>query len=103
MNTITIAEIKRGGMDALDTALHRGAATIMKRNRPAAIVLTPDAYEALLVKATAARTLPSQAPMSALDWLLSGADTQAQSSSPVLDSAAMQQRIGDLRADWQER
>ena len=60
MNTITIAEIKRGGMAALTAALnmpqHDGTATIMKRNRPAAIVLTPQAYAALVSAAELKRT-----------------------------------------------
>ena len=51
MNTITIAGIKRGGMTALEVALQRGAATIMKRNRPAAVVLTPLAYQSLVSSA----------------------------------------------------
>jgi len=100
MNTITIAEIKRGGMAALDIALHRGTATIMKRNRPAAIVLTPAAYEALL--ANAAKDAPTS---TALDWLLqaSNAFIAAPSSPSGLESAAMAQRLNELKTDWLER
>lgn len=88
-------------MAALDAALNTpqqgGIATIMKRNRPAAIVLTPVAYEALLAKAaSAAETKPLG---SALDWLLT-----APSGNPhALDAAGMTQRLGDLRDDWSER
>jgi hypothetical protein len=95
MNSITIAEIKRGGMIALDAALQRGTATIMKRNRVAAIVLTPMAYESLLAKALP----PSAATASALDWLLQA--TPAEASG--LDANAMAQRIDGLHADWPEK
>jgi PHD/YefM family antitoxin component YafN of YafNO toxin-antitoxin module len=99
MNVITIAEIKRGGMAALTSVLNAprqgGTATIMKRNRPAAIVLTPKAYEALVRKADQTRN------DTALDWLL------AEHSAEPLDSPRlatdMAQRLADLRADWPER
>ena len=94
MNTITIAEIKRGGMAALDQAMSRGTATIMKRNRPAAVVLTPALYEALLAKAA-----QTTAANSALDWLLHTAPT----STPALDGEAMARRLAGLQSDWTER
>lgn len=94
MNTITIAEIKRGGMAALDQAMNRGTTTIMKRNRPAAIVLTPVAYEALLAKV--AQTTPGN---STLDWLLH----MPEVSTPALDDHAMAQRLAGLQSDWLER
>jgi hypothetical protein len=97
MNTITIADIKRGGMAALDVALHLGAATIMKRNRPAAIVLTPSAYESLLAKAAG----PSNAS-SALDWLLQSAQP-APNSRSALSGEAMAQRLAALSSDWPTR
>jgi PHD/YefM family antitoxin component YafN of YafNO toxin-antitoxin module len=96
MNTITIADIKRGGMAALDTALHRGAATIMKRNRPAAIVLTPKAYESLLAKA--AHELQAS---SALDWLLD--PSHATQGAHALQGDAMAQRLNELKSGWSER
>lgn len=94
MNSITIAEIKRGGMVALDAALQRGITTIMKRNRVAAVVMTPLAYETLLDKA-----LPPIPTTSALDWLLQA--TPADTSG--LELEAMAQRIGGLHADWPDR
>lgn len=95
MNTITIADIKRGGMSALDAALNRGVTTIMKRNRPAAVVLTPLAYEALLARSTQASPT-----VSALDWLLQPAPTEP---TPALDGAAMAQRLNELHTDWPDR
>jgi PHD/YefM family antitoxin component YafN of YafNO toxin-antitoxin module len=97
MNTITIAEIKRGGMAALDVALHRGTATIMKRNRPAAIVLTPAAYEVLLAKAS-----HDAAPSTALDWLLSASNVSKPNPNG-LEGTAMAQRLNELKTDWLER
>ena len=94
-NTLTIADIKRGGMAALDVALHRGAATIMKRNRPAAIVLTPAAYESLVRKAS-----NDTAPSHALDWLLSA---PALPKVGALDGAAMAKRLSELSGDWPNR
>ena len=94
MNTITIAEIKRGGMAALDQVMSRGTATIMKRNRAAAVVLTPDVYAALLAKATQTTTANS-----ALDWLL----TTTPVMTPALSGEAMAQRLAELRSDWTER
>ena len=103
MNTITIAEIKRGGMAALNNALNMpqqgGTATIMKRNRPAAIVLTPLAYEALLRKADA-----SKAQHTALDWLLAAPATSVVLPDiSGLDANKMAQRLDDLRAEWPAR
>ncbi len=94
-NTLTIAEIKSGGMAALDVALQRGAATIMKRNRPAAIVLSPADYDCLVAKAAR-----NSAPSSALDWLLS-----ASSLPPggALEGAAMARRLAELSSDWPAR
>ena len=80
-------------MAALDVALDWGAATIMKRNRPAAIVLTPQAYEGLLMKA-AQNTVES----SALDWLLD-ASNLAKSSNTGLESLAMVERLDALKSD----
>lgn len=94
-NTLTIADIKRGGMAALDLALHRGAATIMKRNRPAAVVLTPDAYEDLVRKAS-----HDAAPSNALDWLLSA---PALPKAGALDGAVMAKRLSELSRDWPNR
>lgn len=97
MNTITIADIKRGGMAALDVALHRGAATIMKRNRPAAIVLTPSAYETLLTRASQPASTKS-----ALDWLLASSQPVSQSHSG-LSGDAMAKRLDALTSDWPTR
>jgi len=103
MNTITIAEIKRGGMAALDAVLnmpqHGGTATIMKRNRPAAVVLTPQVYAALLVNADEHKRSGK-----ALDWLLAAHNiSQSELQTNELDANGMAQRLNDLRSEWSLR
>ena len=103
MNVITIAEIKRGGMAALDAALNMpqqgGVATIMKRNRPAAVVLTPQVYAALLDNAAEFKRSGT-----ALDWLLKAHTTsQAGLATTALDANGMAQRLSDLRSEWPVR
>jgi PHD/YefM family antitoxin component YafN of YafNO toxin-antitoxin module len=94
-NALTIADIKRGGMAALDAVLNRGAVTIMKRNRPAAIVLTPAAYETLLAQAAA-----KSGPARAMDWLL---NASAAPEVGTLEGPAMANRLADLSSDWPAR
>lgn len=94
MNHISIADIKRGGMDALNAALHRGPAAIMKRNRVAAVVLTPEAYARLIQEAQRHGTAPN-----ALDWLLQTAPAHASG----LAADAMSKRLAELGTDWAER
>ena len=97
MNTITIADIKRGGMAALDVALYRGAATIMKRNQPAAVVLTPAAYQALVASAA-----NGASPSGALDWMLNAANVPVPVNGG-LHGKATDGRLNGLRSDWIDR
>ena len=94
MNTIFIADIKRGGMNALVAALDRGPVAIMECNRVAAVVLTPDAYVHLLAGA-----VPPSNTGCALDWLL-GPPAANQSR---LQGEAMTKRLLELNAGWAER
>lgn len=65
-NTLTAAEIKRRGMAAIEEGLRRGPVHIVKRNKPAAVVLSEDEYQRLI------EGLPQARPgMTALQWLLS--------------------------------
>jgi len=47
-NTVTTSEIKRRGMAAIEDGLSRGPLHILKRNRPAAVVLSEAEYQRLL-------------------------------------------------------
>ena len=97
MNTITIADIKRGGMAALDVALYRGAATIMKRNQPAAVVLTPVAYQALVASAA-----NGASQSGALDWMLNAANVPVPTNGG-LQGKAMDERLNGLKSNWIDR
>jgi PHD/YefM family antitoxin component YafN of YafNO toxin-antitoxin module len=44
MNTLTIAELKRRGMSAIEEGLEKGPIHIMKRNRPSAVIVTEADY-----------------------------------------------------------
>jgi len=63
-NTVTVAEIKRRGMAAIEDGLRRGPLHIVKRNKPAAVVLSEDEY-LRLVNGKAAQT-----GLTAVQWLL---------------------------------
>lgn len=64
-NNVTVAEIKRRGMAAIEEGLRRGPVHIIKRNKSAAVVLSEAEYLRLTGKG------PSVVPgMTALQWLL---------------------------------
>ena len=64
-NTLTIAEIKRRGMAAIEDGLRHGPVHIVKRNKPAAVVLSEDDYQRL-----AFGKAKAPGAMTAVQWLL---------------------------------
>ena len=89
MNTLTIVELKRRGMAAIEDGLRHGPLHIIKRNQPAAVVLTEEEYQRLVHgKAYAA------AGLSAVQWLLS------QSSTGAKDKAALDAELRAERDAW---
>ncbi|MDO5624167.1 MAG: hypothetical protein Q4G71_05715 [Pseudomonadota bacterium] len=66
MNTLTIADIKRRGMAAIEEGLRHGPVHVIKRNKPAAVVLSQPDYERLL----RGQTPPAAGRSTALQWLL---------------------------------
>jgi prevent-host-death family protein len=64
-NILTIAELKRRGMAAIEEGLRRGPVHIVKRNKPAAVVLTEEEYQRL-----AQGKVTRVTGMSAVQWLL---------------------------------
>ncbi|MFA7503666.1 MAG: hypothetical protein WCZ28_03110 [Burkholderiaceae bacterium] len=78
-NTLTAAEIKRRGMAAIEEGLQRGPVHILKRNRPAAVVLSEEEYQRL------AGGQPRQAGpgMTALQWLLAQPSTGARDKTDI--------------------
>ncbi len=89
-NTLTISEIKRGGMSTINDRLKLGPARIMKRNRPAAVVLSEAQYQQLLNRACV--QLPG---MSAIQWL-SDQPTTGLRSKTAIDADLQKERT----ASW---
>ncbi len=77
MNVLTVSELKRRGMAAIEDGLRRGPVHIVKRNKPAVVVITEDEYQRL---AHGKSVVPGG--VSAVQWLLSrpttGKRTKAQ-------------------------
>ena len=94
MNVITIAEIKRRGMIAVEEALAQGPVHLMKRNRPAAVLLSEEAYEQLRAAAEAGGEAGGSA---ALEWFLS------EQPTGTLDEQGLADRMTEVRAGWCER
>ncbi len=65
MNSLTVAELKRRGMAAIEDGLRYGPVHIVKRNRPAAVVISELEYQRLTQGKAA-----TPAGMSAIQWLL---------------------------------
>ena len=78
MNTLTVAELKRRGMAAIEDGLRNGPVHIVKRNKPAAVVISEDEYQRLahgrVVKSTG---------MSAVQWLLGQPGTGKRSKAQI--------------------
>ncbi|MBN8480620.1 MAG: hypothetical protein J0L88_03400 [Xanthomonadales bacterium] len=64
-NTLTVAELKRRGMAAIDDGLQRGPIRILERNKSAAVVISAEDFDRLSGNADA--TIPG---MTAMQWLL---------------------------------
>ncbi|MFP4209204.1 MAG: type II toxin-antitoxin system prevent-host-death family antitoxin [Wenzhouxiangella sp.] len=65
-NILTAAELKRRGMAAIEDRLANGPVHIVKRNKPAAVVISEAEYRRL------AGQQPDSVPgLSAVQWLLS--------------------------------
>lgn len=78
MNILTVAELKRRGMAAIEDGLRRGPVHIVKRNRPAAVVLSEDDYERL-----AHGKVEAPNGLTAIQWLLSQAATGKRSKAKI--------------------
>ena len=93
MNTVSIASIKRSGMNAIEAALSSGPAFVMKRNRAAAVIISATDYQDFIQSRAAAQTKPS-----AMDWLL-----KMPSNSNGLNEAGLAERLQDAKSGWNER
>lgn len=88
MNTLTVSELKRRGMAAIEDGLRRGPVHIVKRNKPAAVVLSEADYQRL---AHGGVTRPSG--LTAVQWLLNQGTLGARSKAQI-DTALKVER------DW---
>ncbi len=79
-NTLTAAEIKRRGMAAIEEGLRRGPVHIVKRNKPAAVVLSEADYQRL-----AHGKVIAPEGLTAVQWLL-GRQAQGKRSKARIDA-----------------
>jgi PHD/YefM family antitoxin component YafN of YafNO toxin-antitoxin module len=89
MNTLTVAELKRRGMAAIEDGLRRGGPVhIVKRNKPAVVVISEDEYQRLTLGKAATTN-----GMTAMQWLLSQPAAGKRSKAQI-DAALKDER------DW---
>ena len=95
MNSLTVAELKRRGMAAIEDGLRHGPVHIVKRNRPAAVVLSEEEYQRLAHG-------KSYAPggMSAVQWLLGHPSAGVPvAGKPITGKKNKSTLDGELRAE----
>jgi prevent-host-death family protein len=80
-NTLTVAMLKRRGMAAIEEGLRRGPIHIVKRNKPAAVVLSEDEYARLI--GSQPGKLPGQ---TAVQWLLAQPASGLRSKEDIDDA-----------------
>jgi prevent-host-death family protein len=78
MNILTVAELKRRGMAAIEDGLRRGPVHIVKRNRPAAVVLSESDYQRL-----AHGKVLAPSGLTAMQWLLSQSASGKRSKAKI--------------------
>jgi prevent-host-death family protein len=84
------AELKRRGIAVVEGALRAGPVYLLKRNRPAAVVLSADDYQDL----QRSEAQPVTAGPSCLEWLLDLPRAAAGKSRGAIDAELNAQR------DW---
>lgn len=85
-NTVTVGELKRRGMAAIEEGLRYGPVRIVKRNKSAAVVLSEEEYLRLTGKPSSDRPR-----VTALQWLLSQ-PTAGTRDKVEIDAALAQER-----------
>ncbi len=78
LNTLTVAELKRRGMAAIEDGLRHGPLHIVKRNKPAAVVISEDEYQRLAHGRAA-----NPAGITAMQWLLSQSPVGKRSKARI--------------------
>ena len=78
MNTLTVSELKRRGMAAIEDGLRSGPVHIVKRNKPAAVVLTEADYQRL-----AHGRVATPSGVTAVQWLLNQGPAGKRSKAQI--------------------
>lgn len=89
-NVLTSAELKRRGIVAIEQALQHGPVHLLKRNQPAAVVVSEQHYRQLQRLAG----LGVRPQTSALDWLLMQPQAPQPRSKATIDAELAAER------DW---
>ncbi len=96
MNILTNEQIKRRGIAAVEEALLHGPVHLVKRNRPAAVVLSEVEYSRLTARlATGDTGAPKR---TSLEVFMSMGDRPGG-----LDAKGLAARIEEARSGWNER
>ena len=90
-NTLSSARLKRHGVAAIEQALLHGPVHILKRNKPAAVVISEQAYRLLQHRAAQAQVVPES---TALQWLLELPVAPRPRPKQEIDAALAEER------DW---
>lgn len=88
-NFLTAAELKRRGMAAIEEHLVYGPVHIIKRNRPAAVVLSEVDYQRLVGD----RSTAVPGGLSAMQWLLAQPAAGARTQESIREAL-------DIERDW---
>jgi PHD/YefM family antitoxin component YafN of YafNO toxin-antitoxin module len=86
-NTLTVGEIKRRGMAAIEEGLRHGPVHIVKRNKPSAVIVSEAEYQRLTAQQPAAAR-----GLTAVQWLL------AQPTAGKLSKREIDARLAAERA-----
>ena len=96
MNILTNEQIKRRGIAAVEEALRKGPVHLVKRNRPAAVVLSEGEYSRLTARAISrAAAAPKR---TSLEVFMSMGDRPGG-----LDAKGLAARVEEARGGWNER
>ena len=88
-NSLTIAELKRRGMAAIEDALVYGPVHILKHNKPSAVVLSPEQY----VELQSGGLNPSSLGQTVTEWLSAQTPRKGRSKADI-------DRMLQLERDW---
>ncbi len=94
MNVLAASDLKRRGLAAIEECLKHGTVHIVKRNKPAAVVMSEAEYLRLSNRNSSTKNgSPVEAGLTAMQWLLSTASTTTNKrSKSAIDTAIKHER-----------